>query len=153
MLTQVLHEATYCILIRYTCKFCTRTSVCHMSSDLPMQLQTRTTCKKNRRSVRVKRFAIRSWADEGWLISFWKYSSSNFSHVRPSWLLNSNLFTSAFCCFAQFRRFLDTPRCSFFRQFSSFFIVSKPIHQEGAVFLVKPFTRGSILICCPTLWC
>ena len=46
VLTQVLHEATYYIIIRYTYKFCPRTSVCHMSSDLPMQLQPRTTWKK-----------------------------------------------------------------------------------------------------------
>ena len=109
--------------------------------------------EKNWRSVRVKGFAIRSWADEGWLISFSKYSSSNFSHVRPSWLINSNLFTSAFCCFAQFRRFLYTPRCSSFRHFSRFFIVSKPIHREGAVFLVSLFSGGSFRICCPALWC
>ena len=146
MLTQVLHEATYCILIRYTCKLCTRTSVCHMSSDLPMQLQPRTTCKKNRRSVRVKRFAIRSWADEGWLISFWKYSSSNFSHVRTSWLLNSNLFTSAFCCLAHFRRLLEPPRSSFCRKLSSSFIVSRAIHQERVVFLVSLFSRNCFVI-------
>ena len=107
----------------------------------------------NWRSVWVKMFAIRGWADEGVLISFSKCSSTNFTHVRPSWLLNSNLFTSAFCCLAQFRRFLDTPRSSFFRQFSSFSIVSRAIHQEGALFLVNPFSRGSFLICCPTLWC
>ena len=107
----------------------------------------------NWRSVWVKMFAIRGWADEGGLISFSMCSSTNFTHVRPNWLLKSNLFTSAFCCLAQFRRFLDTPRCSFFRQFSSFSIVSRAIHQEGAVFLVNPFSRGSFLICCPTLWC
>ena len=76
-----------------------------------------------------------------------------FSHVRPSWLLNSKLFTSALCCVTQFRRFLDTLRSSFQRQFSSSFIVSRAIHQERVVFLVSPFSKEPLVICCPTLWC
>ena len=107
----------------------------------------------NWRSIWAKMFAIRSWADEGALISFSRYSSSNFSYVRPSWFLKSNWFTSAFCSFAHFQRFLDTPRSSFCRQFSSSFIVSRAIHQERVVFLVSLFLRGSFVICCPTLWC
>ena len=107
----------------------------------------------NWRSIWMKMFAIRSWADGGALISFSKYSSSNFSNVRPSWLLNSNLFTTAFCCVAQLRRFLFNHRWSFCRQFSSPFIVSRAIHQERVVFLVSLFSRGSSVICCPTFWC
>ena len=89
----------------------------------------------------------------GCIISFSKYSSTNFSHVRPSWLLSSKLFTSVFCWSAQFRLFLDTPQSSFFRQTFRFFIVSRAIHQERAVFLVHIFSRGSFVICFPTLWC
>ena len=153
MLTQVLREATYCIIIRYTCKLLSPNfSLSHefrSSNATPAKHNV----NKNWRWVRVKEFVIRSWADEGGLISFPKYSSSNFSHVQPSGLPNSNLFNAAFWCLTQFRSFLDTPRSSFFRKFSNSFIVSRSIHQERVVFLVSPFSRGSIVICCPTLWC
>ena len=139
MLTQVLHEATYCIIIRHTYELLSPNfSLSHefrSSYGTPVKHHV----KQNRRSVRVKGFAIRSWADEGGLISFSNYSSSNLSDVRPSWLLNTNLFTSPFCCSTQFRLFLDTPQSSFFRQFTSFFIVSRAIHHERVVFFVSPF--------------
>ena len=121
--------------------FCARSNILHHH---PALIRT---------FVRVKQFAIRSWEDEGGLISFSKYSSSNISDVRLSWLLNTNLFTSPFCCSAQFRLFLDTPQSSFFRQISSFSIGSRAIYQERAVFLVNPFPIGSFVICCTTLWC
>ena len=105
MLTQVLHEATYCIIIRHTYELLSPNfSLSHefrSSNATPAKHHV----KQNRRSVRVKRFAIRSWAEEAALISFSKNSSSNFSQVRPSWLLKANLFTSAFCCLAHFRHF------------------------------------------------
>ena len=153
VLTEVLHEATYCIIIRHTYELLSPNfSLSHefrSSNETPAKHHV----KQNRRSVRMKRFAIRSWADEAALISFLKYSSSNFSHVRPSWLLKSNLFTSAFCCLTYFRRFLDTTRSSCCRLFSSSFIVSRVIHQEQVVFLVSLFSRKSFVISCPKLWC
>ena len=88
-----------------------------------------------------------------WPLLVSEYSSSNFSQIRPSWLINSKLFTSAFYCSAQFRLFLHTPQSSFFRQISRFFNQCRAIHQERAVFLANPFSRGSFVICCPTLWC
>ena len=148
MLTQMLQEATYCIIIRYTYKLLSPNfSVSHefrSSNASPAKSHV----EKNWRSVRVKGSASRRWADWGAIISFSKYSSTNFSHVRPSWLLSSKLFTSVFCWSAQFRLFLDTPQSSSFRHFSSSLIVSTSIHQERAVFLVTPFSMDS----CDHLW-
>ena len=148
-----LSQATCCVIIRYTCKplspnFSLSPEV-SSSNATPVKLHVNNKCP----AVLIEGFANKSCADKGALISCSKYPSNSFSQVRPIWFLNSRLFTSALCCVAQFRLFLDTARSNFFRQPSNSFVVSTAIHQERAVFLVNPFSRGSLVTCSPTLCC
>ena len=149
-LNHELSRATCYISNRYTCKpFSPNFSLSPEVSSSNVKLHVNTNCP----AVLTKGFAIKGCADEGALISFSKYSNNSFSQFRANWLLNSNLLTSGLCCVAQFRRFLDTPRSNFFRQLFNSFVVSGAIHQERALFLYNPFSRGSLFTCVPMLWC
>ena len=108
---------------------------------------------RNYPAVLTKGIAINDGADEGALIASSKYSSTKFSRVRPSWVCNSSLLTSALCWMAQLRRFRDTSRSIPFRQFSSSFVVSRAVHQGRALFLVAPYSRGSLVSCFSVSWC
>ena len=118
VLTKVLHEATSCIIIWYTCWLLSQyyvlsqesrssnaTSGNHQPSEQKLTLSP---CER----VRHQRLGRWWWPH---LVS--KYSSRSISHIHPGWLLNSNLSTSAFSCMTQFWRFLDNQRFSSFRQF------------------------------------
>ena len=119
------------------------------SSYIPTKLHANISCP----AVLTKGFAINGNADEGVLIASSKYFRSRFCQVRFSWFPNSNLLISAFYWVAQLRRLRDTPRSSFFRQSSSFFMVSRATHQGRAVFLVAFLSRGLLANCFPVAWC
>ena len=141
-----LSRTVCCVSIRYMCRplspsFSLSYEV-KASSATPAKLHVNINCP----AVLTKGFANKCFAFEGALFLSSKCSSSDFFQVRPNWFFNSSLFTSAVSWVAQFRRFLNTPRSSFFRQLSSCFAVTRAIHQGRAVFLSSTLFRGVHLL-------
>ena len=150
-----LSRAVSCVSIRYMCRplspsFSLSYEV-KASSTTPAKLHVNINCP----AVLTEGFANKCFADECALFLSSKCSSSNFSQVRPNWFFNSSLFTSGLRWVAQFRRFLDTPRSSFFRQLSRCrcFAITRAIHHGRAVILVKPLSSGSLATCFLMPWC
>ena len=124
----------------------TAVGLCHSTREIrssnatPAKQHVNNSCP----SILTKGFVIRGGADEGVLISSSKYTSNSFSHFLANWFFNSSLFTTVFCCVAEFRRFLDNPRSSLFRQLSSPFLVPK-LSTKSERYFSLTFSQGDNL--------